>query len=257
MTNVWDAHDYDARFGFVARSGDVLIDMLDPQPGQRVLDLGCGTGRHAGMLAARGASVVGIDQDAAMLEKARSDHPRLTFMRVDARRLGLAALGQDDPFEACLSNAALHWMTPQDVVLGNVRSVLAPGARFVAEMGGAHNIAGMDAALRAGLRELGLAHAPVAENFFPTVGVEAALLEAAGFRVEQMLWFRRPTPLTPDSTPADWTRHFRAATWQHVPGELRDELARRINAHAERAGLRDGSGWLADYCRLRFLAVAV
>lgn len=257
MTNVWDAKDYDTRFGFVARSGDALVDLLAAAPGQRVLDLGCGTGRHAGLLAGQGVRVLGMDQDSAMLAKARVDHPALAFIEADARSFDLATLGQHEPFDACLSNAALHWMTPQEQVLGNVRAVLAPGARFVAEMGGAGNIAALDRALRAALREVGLADVSVIENFFPTVGVEAGMLEAAGFRVEQMGWFRRPTPLAAGSTPADWTRHFRATTWEQVPADLHGEVARRIDAHAETAGLRDGSGWLADYCRLRFLAVAI
>lgn len=257
MTNVWDAQQYDARFGFVARSGDALIDMLDAGPGERVLDLGCGTGRHAGMLQARGATVVGVDQDADMLAKARADHPDVTFVQADARHLDLGALGTDEPFDACLSNAALHWMTPQEDTLRAVRSVLRAGGRFVAEMGGAQNVAALDAALRAGLRDVGLGGVSVVENFFPTVGVEAGLLEAAGFRVEQMVWFRRPTPLADGSTAADWTRHFRATTWQQVPAELDSALATRIDAHAQLAGLRGGSGWVADYCRLRFLAVAL
>jgi trans-aconitate methyltransferase len=257
MTNVWDAQDYDNRFGFVARSGDALIDLLAAVPGQRVLDLGCGTGRHAGLLADQGVRVLGLDQDEAMLAKAREDNPGLTFVHADARSFDLGSLGQDEPFEGCLSNAALHWMTPQDQVLANVRAVLAPGARFVAEMGGAGNIAALDRALRAALREVGLADVSVVENFFPTVGEESVLLETSGFRVEQMLWFMRPTPLAAGSTAADWTRHFRAATWQQVPGDRQGELAQRVDAHAERAGLRGESGWLADYCRLRFLAVAV
>lgn len=257
MTNVWDAQDYDTRFAFVARSGDDLIDMLDPRPGQRVLDLGCGTGRHAAMIAERGADVVGVDVDPSMLAKARADHPQVRFVQADvAAGLRLDDLGSAGPFEGCLSNAALHWMTPQGAVLAHVRAVLAEGSRFVAEMGGAGNIALVDAALHAGLADLGLSGVTVVSNFFPTVGVEAGLLEAAGFRVEQMAWFRRPTPLAAGTTPADWTRHFRASAWQQVPDGLQEDLAARIDVHAERSGLRTESGWIADYCRLRFLAVA-
>ena len=256
--NVWNADDYDTRFGFVSRYGDDVLDALAAQPGERVLDLGCGTGRHAGAMATAGATVVGVDLDEAMLAKARADHPGVRFVALDASAEGaLATLAADEPFDACLSNAALHWMTPQDVVLRNVRSVLRDGGRFVAEMGGAGNIAALDAALRAGLTELGLADVPMTANFFPTVGTEATLLEAAGFRVEVMRWFRRPTPLAEGSTAADWARHFRATTWQHVPDDLHGELARHINAHAEAAGLLGSAGWVADYCRLRFTAVAV
>jgi trans-aconitate methyltransferase len=257
MTNPWDAAVYDARFGFVARSGDALLDLLELRPGLGVLDLGCGTGRHAGMLAERGAHVVGLDLDVDMLATARVAHPGVRFVQGDATRFSLADLGAREPFDACLSNAALHWMTPQDLVLANVRGVLADGAPFVAEMGGAGNIARMDSALRAALGGMGLAQVDVVTNFFPTVGAEAALLEAAGFRVEEMAWFERPTPLGPGTSPADWTRQFRAATWDSVPADLHADLAQRIDAHAESSGLHAAEGgWVADYCRLRFRAVA-
>lgn len=255
-SNPWDAQAYDNRFGFVGRYGDDLVDLVAPASGESILDLGCGTGRHAARLAALGAHVVGLDADPDMLETARRAHPEITFVAGDAAAFSLAELRVDAPFDACFSNAALHWMTPHDAVLRNVRSVLARGARFVAEMGGAHNIAALDDSLRAALRDLGLADAPVVANYFPTVGEESAALEAAGFRVELATWFRRPTPLGAGTTAADWTQHFRAATWSAVPASDRQRLAQVINAHAADRGLLSDAGWMADYCRLRFVAIA-
>lgn len=254
--NAWDAREYDEQFGFVGRYGDALLDLLDPRPGERILDLGCGTGRHAAAMTALGARVVGVDADERMLAKARADHPEVEFVAANATDPGLGSLGVNEPFAACFSNAALHWMTPQDTVLRNVRSVLADSGRFVAEMGGAGNIAALDASLRGGLGDVGLEALDVVANHFPTVGEQAALLEAAGFRVEMATWFRRPTPLAAGTTAADWTRHFRAGTWAVVPVERRDELAEAINRRAVERGLRTADGWSADYCRLRFVAIA-
>lgn len=253
--NPWDAQTYDSQFGFVSRYGDDLLDLLGPGPGERILDLGCGTGRHAAAMAARGALVVGMDLDADMLAKASLDHPGIPFVAADAAAFALSDLGVDRPFDACFSNAALHWMQPADAVLGNVRSVLADAGRFVAEMGGAGNIAAVDAALRAALHELGLGDLEVTTNDFPTLGEQAVRLERAGFRVEQAAWFARPTPLEQGTTPADWTRHFRAGVWLVVPPALEADLARAVDAHAQARGLRSGDLWIADYCRLRFVAV--
>jgi SAM-dependent methyltransferase len=255
--NAWDAAEYDSAFGFVTRHGDALVDVLDPQPGERVLDLGCGTGHHAAVIAARGAAVVGMDLDESMLAKARQDHREVRFVRADGTDFGLGDLGVDDLFDACLSNAALHWMTPQEAALRNVRAVLVEGGRFVAEMGGDGNVAALDAALRRALAELGLANIEVSQNHFPTIGQQAAALEAAGFRVELASWFRRPTPLEPGSTPADWTQHFRAAAWVQVPEPQRGAVAARVDELARAAGLWDSGRWVADYCRLRFVAVAL
>ena len=147
-------------------------------------------------------------------------------------------------------------MTPQEVVLRNVRSVLKTNARFVAEMGGAGNIAGLDAALRGGLADIGLGGVAVPANYFPTVGEQATVLEAAGFRVVSMTWFERPTPLERGSTAADWTRHFRAMVWDEVPESRWPDLAAAVDAHARARGLEGPDGWFADYCRLRFVAIA-
>lgn len=256
-SNPWDARLYDTQFGFVGRYGDDLLDLLAPTSGEVVLDLGCGTGRHAAKIAARGAHVVGFDADPDMLRKARTDHPEITFLAGDAAVFGPVDLGIETPFDACFSNAALHWMTPQDAVLRNVRSVLAESGRFVAEMGGAGNVAALDASLREALRDLNLADIPVVTNYFPTTGEQSSALEAAGFRVELATWFPRPTPLDEGTTAADWTRHFRAATWAAVPEPEQERLGAIVNAHAANRGLLTDAGWTADYCRLRFVAVAV
>ncbi len=58
-------------------------------------------------------------------------------------------------------------------------------------------------------------------------------------------------------TAADWTKHFRAATWGVVPVERHDELSAVIDTVAAERGLLTDDGWVADYCRLRFVATAV
>ena len=253
--NTWDTQQYDTTFGFVGRYGDDVAELLEVQQGDRLLDLGCGTGRHAGLLAARGARVIGVDADADMIAAARRDHPEVTFIQVDATAFTREDLGVESDLDGCFSNAALHWMQPQADVLANVRAVLRAGAPFVAEMGGADNISALDHSLREALDELAL-HVDVPRNYFPTTGQQATALEAAGFRVTYMTWFRRPTALDPGTTAADWTRHFRSRVWEVVPQALHGDLAAAVDRHAEEHGLHVDGGWQADYCRLRFVAVA-
>src|ERR1700722_15953327 len=75
-----------------------LIDAL-VVPGSRVLDAGCGTGRVAAELAARGHVVVGVDIDPALIAVA-SEHPGPTWLVADLVDLDLCSNGEHEPFDA-------------------------------------------------------------------------------------------------------------------------------------------------------------
>lgn len=258
----WDASGYDASFSFVTSYGAALLDLLDAQPGQRVLDVGCGTGHQAGELAARGAAVTGLDADAAMLDVARETHPDVRFHRVDAQDVDavLAVVRESGgPFDAVLSNAALHWMPRQDDVVRALAAALRPGGRLVVEMGGAGNVAAATAAIRAARREVGLEPDVPTSWTFPSSGEQAARLERHGFVVRLVALVDRPTPLSPGDTVADWARMFGAVLMEDVPGRVRAAFDHAIDVHSAAAGLDrrpDGEpGWWVDYVRLRFVAV--
>lgn len=102
--------------------------------GQRVLDLGCGTGRDAGYLHRRGRAVVGADLSHAMLGYAREHHPGPDYTHADLRAFDLGA----DAFDAvvCLDSAFLYCHTGAELdgLLSSCRRALAPGGLLVAEM---------------------------------------------------------------------------------------------------------------------------
>lgn len=244
----WDAESYDRDFGFVTAYGGDLLDLIDVPAPARAIDIGCGTGVHAAELARRGYDVLGVDLDEAMLERAVREYPRVEFVAADVMRLDL-----DREFDLAISNAALHWMPDQAAALRSIRGVLRPGASFVAEMGGKHNVQTVDDALIGAVVRLGHP-APEIRKFFPSVAEESALLEAAGFDVRVMWWFPRPTPLHAGRTPADWTKLFRSDVWAEVPAEQHSELARAVDDAC--AGLRSDDGWTIDYWRLRWVCHA-
>ena len=87
MADRWDSALYEDRHSFVWEHGAELIDLLDPKPGERVLDLGCGTGHLTARIAERGAVVTGLDASVSMIAQARQNYPKLKFVLADARGL--------------------------------------------------------------------------------------------------------------------------------------------------------------------------
>jgi SAM-dependent methyltransferase len=249
----WDATEYDARFSFVTAYGADLIELLDVQPGERVLDLGCGTGHQAARLAELGADVIGIDADPQMLALARAEHPGLLVVEADGQDGAALLAATGGPVDAVLSNAALHWMPDQDAATAAVAGVLRPGGRVVAELGAAGNVALLTTAIRGARAELGLDPDVPSSWTFPTLGQAAARLESHGLRVDLAQTVDRPTPLR--SSAAGWARMFGAALLDGVSDlEAFDDA---VDVRARALGLAEGpagEGWWADYVRLRFVA---
>lgn len=133
--NTWNPGQYQQGFSFVWRHGEELIGLLAPQPGERILDLGCGTGQLTAEIAKSGAQVVGIDSSPEMIQQARSNYPGLRFELTDATQFRTA-----EPFDAVFSNAALHWIKDAGGVASTIAQALKPGGRFVAEFGGKGNV---------------------------------------------------------------------------------------------------------------------
>jgi trans-aconitate methyltransferase len=245
----WDAGLYDDRHAFVWKHGASLVELLAPQPGERILDLGCGTGHLTARIAEAGATPLGLDHSAEMLEQARTAYPLLEFLQADARAFTFA-----DPFDAVFSNAVLHWVRPPESVVRCVRDALRPGGRFVAELGGRGNVRGIEAALRAAGERVGLPP-DVDESlwYFPGLAEYATLLEAAGLEVRFATLFDRPTPLEGPGGLRDWVAMFARRVLDAIPPDRREEFFRAVEEAARPALFRDGT-WTADYRRLRVVA---
>lgn len=222
----WDAGLYDRSFSFVAAFGSDMVDLLAPQAGERIVDLGCGTGTLTAAIAERGAEVIGIDGDAVMVERARALHPHLAFEHADGRDFAIQGAA-----DAVFSNAALHWMKEPEPAIACVARALRPGGRFVAEMGAHRNVRIITDALYRALAEEGMpADAVDFPWYFPRTSRYVALLEEGGFDVTQLHYFARPTPL--DDCPsglADWIAMFgRNFTDAAPPGRVQAVVERTV-----------------------------
>lgn len=246
MANAWNADLYSKQHSFVWEAAGDLLGLLNPQPGERVLDLGCGTGQLTAKIAEAGAAVTGIDSSAAMLDQAREAHPGISWVLADARSFRFA-----EPFDAVFSNAVLHWVPEARAVAESVARALRPGGRFVAEFGGHGNVrAIVEAAITAGARQGVRLENPW---YYPRLGEYTHLLESVGLEVTFALLFDRPTRLT---DPADglrnWMRMFGGPFFVHLtdPARFLDDFV----TEARPTLFRDGEWW-ADYRRLRVTAI--
>ena len=244
----WDATLYDDRHAFVAQLGAGVVELLAPRAGERILDVGCGTGSLTKRIADARAEVVGVDASAAMVERARAAFPSMRFDVADATTMAF-----DRPFDAIFSNAALHWVRPPEAAVARMAAAVRPGGRLVLEMGGRGNVAGVLAAVVAAGADVGVDLSAEAHvNYFPSVGEYASLLEAGGFAVELAVLFDRPTPLDTGGL-REWVQMFRPNAIGAVPEPGRPAFLDAVERHG-RATLFDGQRWRADYRRLRVRA---
>lgn len=241
----WSADSYDRHARFVSDLAGDIMGWLAPQPGERILDLGCGDGVLTAELVARGADVIGVDASENFVAAARA-------RGIDARLMDGEALTFSSEFEAVFSNAALHWMTNANAVAAGMARALKPGGRLVAEFGGHGNVAAIVTAMRAvGLRrggDVALSH----PWYFPAPRIYESLLAQHGFAVRRIALVPRPTLLATGM--AEWLTLFRRPFFAQFGDAAAEALAETVDLL--RPQLCDADGrWTADYVRLRVEAV--
>ena len=247
MTQTWDPQAYTREGSFVHKLAGGVVEWLDAQPGERILDLGCGDGQLTERLVATGAVIAGVDASAEMVAAARGRG--IAADCAPAEQLSYA----DASFDAVFSNAALHWVRGQDEMMTEVHRVLRPGGRFVAEMGGHGNIAAIHVALMAVLARHGYGDRESGVNYYPTPAGYTRRLERHGFSVDRMELIPRPTELG-EGGMEGWLRTFRRGVLESIPESLRETVITEC-CDLLAPVLRDEEGkWVAGYVRLRFIA---
>jgi trans-aconitate methyltransferase len=243
----WDAKRYENQCQFVWQYGEDLLPLLAAKPGDRILDLGCGTGQLTDLIARSGAETLGLDASATMIEAAQQQFPHLKFITADARHFQV-----EQPLDAVFSNAALHWIPEADAVIHSLHQALKPGGRFVAEFGGQGNVQGITTALTEILTETGRS----VDNpwFFPSIGDYTGRLERHGFQVTYARLYDRPTPLTgAEAGLADWVEMFGSRLLADLSGSDRSQVLRSLEQRLRATHYRDHT-WIADYRRIQVLA---
>jgi trans-aconitate methyltransferase len=244
----WNPTTYDHRAGFVSRMAGDLVALLAPQPGERILDLGCGTGELAAQIAAAGAHVTCLDASPDMVAAARARVPGAEFRVADAQALADVAA-----FDAIFSNATLHWMRDPAAAARGMARALRPGGRLVAEFGGRGCVATVCDAAAIALCALGEPVERWLGWYFPSLGTYTSLLEQVGLTPRAAWLFARPTPVAGADGLAAWLGIFLAPLAAHLGAARWAAFVRRVEA-ACAPKLCRADGWELDYVRLRLVA---
>ncbi|MBZ0294607.1 MAG: class I SAM-dependent methyltransferase [Anaerolineae bacterium] len=247
-TNHWNSALYDSKHRFVSDFGEDMVTILAPQVGERILDVGCGTGHLTAKINSLGADTLGVDHAASMVEQARHNYPHLSFEVANGETMRF-----DQPFDAVFSNAALHWMKNAPAVVESIWHALKPGGRMVIEMGGKTNVQIIWTGLCDALVAAGYPRPTDSPWYFPSIGEYAGLLENQGFQVGYALHFKRPTPFEGEDGMRNWMAMFTNNILCDLSPAEQDAIISDVEDRLRPELYQDGR-WVGDYVRLRVIA---
>lgn len=246
----WDANLYDRKHSFVSKYGNRLVELFNPKQGEKILDIGCGTGDLANALYEWGVEVVGIDKSENMIKQANSKYPHIQFMVQDVTNLEYHS-----EFDAVFSNATLHWVHPPTQALHRIYQSLKPGGRFVAEFGGKGNVQTITDEI---IHQIQVAGFEFTKEqfpwFYPSIGEYSKLMEEVGFRVTFAQHFDRPTQLEGEIGLKNWIHMFAQQLFDGIPEYSKNDIVTNVEKRLKCTLYEDGN-WIADYKRIRVIGI--
>lgn len=247
----WDTKLYNSKHSFVYGYGEDLIELLDPKPSERILDLGCGTATLTKQISDITKHIVGIDNSLDMVLSAQHQYPDLCIYQKDATNFDF-----DEPFDAIFSNATLHWVLNYKSCIKSMYRNLKTNGRIVVEFGGKGNVQLIVRSLRKHLAEYDyLEQATFKQWYFPSIGGYSQALEKVGFRVIYTQHYDRLTELVKKNNGIiDWIEMFGKNFFINVNEEHKFEILEKVQEEL-RAKLFKSGKWYADYKRIRIVAI--
>jgi trans-aconitate methyltransferase len=247
--DTWDGELYRNSCSFVPELGADLIDWLDPVPGERILDVGCGTGELTAKLSHEDCDVVGLDSSPDMIREAREANPQPTYVNESITEYRPSNL-----FDAVLSNAALHWIQQPDRALRSINQCLKPGGRFIAEMGVRGNVQTIRNALHEELSAIGYNPSELDPWYFPEPETYLGKLQDNDFEITARTCFERPTELYGKEGLELWLVMFAEEFFLPLDESERESIIRTL-VDRLRDELYENGQWIVGYRRLRFRAL--
>ncbi|RBW68616.1 class I SAM-dependent methyltransferase [Bacillus taeanensis] len=246
----WNANLYDQSHSFVSKHGNDLLELLAPKKGEKILDLGCGTGDLANQLHKLGVHVIGIDKSDNMISEAQSKYPHIKFIVSD-----ITELEWNNEFDAVFSNAVLHWVKSPKHALESIYYVLKKGGRFTAEFGGKGNVRIITNEIINQFEKFGIDYKPdLFPWYFPSIGEYASIMEKCDFRVILAQHFDRPTHLENDYGLRNWIEMFAGSMFSGLSETMKNRIIDQVESNLKENLYHNGR-WIADYKRIRVIGV--
>ena len=129
---MWNPQQYERFKSERAQPFHDLLALVEPRPGMRVVDLGCGTGKLTRLLHEQleAAETLGVDSSAEMLAKASG----FATSTLRFEQTAVEAFVSQRPFDLVFSNAALHWVDDHPSLFARLTTMLAPGGQLAVQM---------------------------------------------------------------------------------------------------------------------------
>lgn len=230
---------------FIADLAAPILDMLQPQAGEEILDLGCGDGSLTLEIKKSGANVQGVDLNTDKIQKAREKG-------IDASVVNITQIAFENKFDAIFSNAVLNWVKNQSHAINNVHRALKNGGRLIAEFGGDGNIKTISDAMQevfAKNSNFGTFQNPW---YYPSAQEYKTLLEESGFKVESCELVSRPTRVV---NMDQWLDAFAAGIISHLTSEEKADFKEQVKNILKDKIYTKEDDWTLDYVRLRVKAI--
>jgi SAM-dependent methyltransferase len=236
----WDVSNYQEILKSTPKNGELLLKFLNPQLGEKILDVGCGEGSLTKKIQAHACDVVGIDSSYNMIECAKVNG-------INAQFLDIRVIQFEEKFDAVFSNATLHWIKEYDVVIANIARALKKGGRFIADFGCSGNTRIIESAIIQSIQNAGYAGQFTNPwHFHSPLDIKSAL-EHHGLKAENLLNIKQLT-IIPNGM-----RHFLITFAGQFLTSIPQEKHGTILNEAENLMypyLCNNGTWYADYSRL-------